>query len=121
MDPIVFACGICGKEHAALPPIVPNFTPEQVEARKQAWMQADEKLSKYPGNEHYEKDYYKTWFAYGTTMSDGVPRLSSTITTMKKGGAFTFICGDHEQVQEKVQESKAEKQCGNGNDSCQHR
>jgi hypothetical protein len=118
LDPIVFTCGVCGKEHTALPPIVPDFTPEQVEERKQAWLQADEKLSKYPGNEHYEKDYYKAWFAYGATMSNGVARLPDTITTSKKAGQHIFRCLEHETEQEGQQGQRPSQQRGSRDDSC---
>lgn len=112
MSSIVFKCGICGKEHSALPPLAPDFIPEEVAKRRQAWIEADDKLSKYPGNEHYENDYFKTWFAYGATMSNGVLRIPNTITTSKKAGEFLFKCADHEEKEE----HHPKKQCCYGND-----
>lgn len=119
MDPIFFTCGVCGKKHAALPPLVPDFTDEEKDKRRLAWLEADAKLSKSPGNEHYEKDYNKAWLAYGATMSNGVPRLPDTITTSKKAGEHIFRCTDHEpQQQEGEQGQRPRKQCCTGDDSC---
>jgi hypothetical protein len=116
---IVFVCAVCGKKHPALPPLVPDFSSEEIQKRKAAWLATEDKLDKSPGNEHYQRDALKAWLSYMATKSNGTPRLPATITTSgKRGKGFFFQCVEHEQVKEK--DSQAQEQCGDGHDPCGH-
>jgi hypothetical protein len=101
MNDIIFICNTCGKEHAAVPPTTPDFTPEEMAQRRAAWLEADQKLSKSPHNSHLEKDYMKAWFHYSLTLASTGSGLPDTITTIKKGNQHFFVCVDHEQEKEK--------------------
>lgn len=120
MNSLNFTCTVCGKQHAALPPIVPDFTPEEVGKRKTAWLDTEDKLAKSPGNVHLERDAQKAWFAYGETMSNGVPRIPETITTVKRGGAHSLVCVEHEQLKDTQSQQATQKQCGGGYDCSRH-
>ncbi len=98
MKMAVFTCKLCGRTYEGVPPTVPDFAPEEVARRRQAWLEADEKLSKAPDNEHLERAYMKAWFAYGETMPRGVESLPEGITTRtgKFGGGSYFACANPE-------------------------
>lgn len=84
-------------------PPVPEFTPEDVEALRQAWLTAEEKLSKAPDNEHFEKAQQKAWFAYMATKSDGVPRVPSDLMSKKARSGFLLLCAKRHVLETPVE------------------
>jgi hypothetical protein len=95
LDSIIFTCGLCGKGHPALPAIVPDFPPEEVERLRAAWLAAEAKVA-WSAKDTRVLD--KAWMQYMATKSNGVPRLPDTITTIKKGGSYIFLCADHAAI-----------------------
>lgn len=86
-----FTCKLCGRTYEGVLDPTPEFTAEEVETRRLAWLAAEEKLDKSPTNEHFEKAHTKTWFAYMATKSNGVERIPDGLTT-KKGASGFFLC-----------------------------
>jgi hypothetical protein len=93
--PVLFTCKLCGQTHEGVLDAPPEFTPEEVETRRQTWLAAEDKLDKSPTNEHFEKAHTKAWFAYMATKANGVERLPPTITTKKEKGEFILLCTAH--------------------------
>lgn len=88
-----FTCKLCGRTYEGMPASEPDVTaPEEIEKLRQAWVAADEKLSKSPDNEHLERAHQKAWFAYMATKSSGVERVPEGITTKKGSEGFYLLC-----------------------------
>ncbi len=91
-----FRCKLCGKSFEGVREPEPDFAPEEVEKRRQAWLAAEEKLNKSPDNEHFARAHQKAWFAYMATKSSGVERLPPEMTTRKTKDGYILVCADHE-------------------------
>lgn len=90
-----FTCKLCGKSFEGVRDPAPEFTSEEIEARRQAWLAAEEKLVKSPDNEHFVKAQQKAWFAYMATKSSGVERIPDEITTRKIKDGYILVCVEH--------------------------
>jgi hypothetical protein len=86
-----FECKVCGKTYEGVPATAPEFTAEDVETRRQAWLAADEKLTKSPDNEHFEKAHQKAWLAYMATQSTGVERVPDALVTGKSPERVSYV------------------------------
>ena len=102
-----FICKVCGKGHEGVydppPDIAP--APEQVEALKAAWLEAEAKLDKSPNNEHFAKAAQKAGFAYYATIPSKVEKLPPTITTRKGRDGLYFVCVWHDEKDKPADES----------------
>ena len=87
-----FTCKLCGRSYEGVREPAPEIAPEEVEKLRQAWLTADEKLTKSPDNEHLERAHQKAWFAYMATKSSGVERIPEALTTKKGPDGFFLLC-----------------------------
>jgi len=71
---------------------VPEFPPEEVTRRRQAWLAAEERLDKAPDNEHFEKAHRKAWFEYMATKSDGVERIPDEWVSKRGWNGYYLAC-----------------------------
>jgi hypothetical protein len=90
--PRAFVCTACGTEHPVMAPTRTDGDPDRLPLLRERWLAADATTRERTRDGLPDRDATRACIAYFGAMSNTVPWLPPTVTTVKTDAGWAFRC-----------------------------